>query len=151
MTSVKLSCLLSNCRKVAKCIWTPEHVEHPEWNLDVGDESNQELEEVPEGEEIQRTSQETLGLIRKVHRNLGHPHRAVLVRMLKDAGASEDVLQVARQFECEVCRRHGRKSSVRPSAVPHVTEVWDTISIDTFGWSSAHLDENGKPLNLAWV
>lgn len=67
--------------------------------------------------------------------------------MLKDAGASEDVLQVARLFECEVCRRHGRKSSVRPSAVPHVTEVWDTISIDTFWWSSPHLDENGKPLN----
>lgn len=29
---------------------------------------------------------------------------------------SEDVLQAARQFECEVCRRHGRKSSVRLAA-----------------------------------
>lgn len=28
-----------------------EHVEHPEWNRDVGDESNEELEAVPEGEE----------------------------------------------------------------------------------------------------
>ena len=40
-----------------------------------------------------------------VHRNLGHPNKQVLLRMLKDAGATAEVLRQAAHFDCPECRQ----------------------------------------------
>ena len=55
------------------------------------------------------------------HRQLGHPARSTLVRMLKMSGATEDAVKHARQWQCPVCAervapRHPQAAtpSVRP-------------------------------------
>ena len=90
-------------------------------------------------------NQELLRKIRLLHTNLGHPSKTVLIRVLKEAGATANVLELASSFECSVCRQRGYKAPARPSAIPAVTEPWDTISVDTFWWSSPNVDEKGKP------
>lgn len=76
-----------------------------------------------EGAEGDQGEQDDVGEIRRklrvIHRNLGHPCQATLVRLLREAGASEAVLQQARQFECDDCNKRGRRSSTRQS-IPHV-------------------------------
>ena len=66
--------------------------------------------------------------------------------MLKDAKASARTLQLAEQFECDVCLQHGRRAPARPSAVAPVTEPWDTISVDTFWWASPVKNSRNEPL-----
>ena len=55
------------------------------------------------------------------HRQLGHPSRSTLVRMLKMSGATEDAVKHARQWQCPVCAERAApkhpqaaKPSVRP-------------------------------------
>ena len=96
------------------------------------------------GSDADADEQEILRKLRQLHTNLGHPSQSILKRTLKDAGATEQVLRLADRFECVVCRQQGRRAPARPSAAPAVTEVWDTVSMDTFWWSSPHL-VNGKP------
>lgn len=72
--------------------------------------------------------------LRTIHRNLGHPCKETMLRMLRDAGVSELVLQRAQNFECAECLQRGRKHLTRPSIPGVVREKWHTISIDTFWW-----------------
>ena len=89
---------------------------------------------------------ELLRKIRVLHSNLGHPSSTALVRLLKQAGAPEEVIQIAQTFECDVCRQRGRRASTIPSAIPAVTSPWEVISVDTFWWNSPHKGRQGKPV-----
>ena len=53
-----------------------------------------------------------------VHRNLGHPNKQAPLKLLKDAGATEHVLQQAKHFECAECKARGRRAPTRPSIAP---------------------------------
>ena len=96
------------------------------------------------GEEKSQEDQEIIRKLRVIHANLGHPNKTTMGRLLKEAGVTQKVLQLADQMECTVCRQRGRRAPLRPAAVPAITEPWDTISVDTFWWSSPH-KKQGKP------
>ena len=83
--------------------------------------------------------------LRVIHANLGHPSNQVLVRTLKEAGASAEVLKRASEFRCLHCARRGHAQPHRTSQVSHATRKWETISVDTFWWHSPHKDEKGNP------
>ena len=85
-----------------------------------------------------------------VHRNLGHPNKQVLLRMLRDAGATAEVLRQAEHFDCPECRQRGRRLPTRPSTIPHYTRKWECMSIDTFWWHTpkAALQADQKPQHL---
>ena len=72
--------------------------------------------------------------LKMIHRNLGHPNQESMLRMLKDSGASQRVLEVAKDFTCEFCLQRGRRAPARPSTISKVTEKWHCLSIDTFWW-----------------
>ena len=57
-----------------------------------------------------------------VHRNLGHPSHPVLLKLLRDAGASQEVLRQAEHFQCNICKQRGRRAPVRPATVPHYNQ-----------------------------
>ena len=101
-----------------------------------------ELDAVDMTEERAREAQK---LLRTIHRNLGHPCQATLLRLLKDAGASEAMMHQAQKFECAECLQRGRRAPVR-QAVPNVIrEKWHTVSIDTFWWKFPKgVTEDGK-------
>ena len=96
----------------------------------------------PVGEESNRS--DIMRKIRIVHANLGHPSREVMLKTLRDANASSEVLELAKTFECPHCRQRGRTNLRRPSAPAKVTEKWHTVSVDTFWWQSPH-QVNGQP------
>ena len=56
-----------------------------------------------------------LQVLRRVHTNLGHPSKEVLIRHLSYAGASEQAIRAARHLQCEVCRRVQPPLQPRPA------------------------------------
>ena len=69
----------------------------------------------------------------------------MLVRTLKEAGASAEVLEKAAAFRCIHCEHRKHAQPHRTSQVPHATRKWETVSVDTFWWHSPHKDEKGNP------
>ena len=140
--------LQKRCEQIESCI--PIYSDGPRAIPLTDDESENlhvEPDEIAEPvvEELTDADRDILRKIRIVHSNLGHPSQTALRRLLSEAGASQRVLELSDRFECEVCRKRGRKAPVRPTAVPAVTEPWDVISIDTFWWSSPHMNPQNKP------
>ena len=95
-------------------------------------------QEPPNPEEVEETSPEEMAEIKQklkiIHRNLGHPNLEVMLRMLRDSGANEKVLDVAKDFSCEFCLQRGRRSPARPATTTKITEKWQCVSVDTFWW-----------------
>ena len=89
----------------------------------------------PDGENASEENQRDIMLkLKTIHRNLGHPCHDVLMRMLRDAGASSQMMDAARGFECSGCLQRGRRASTKPVSTTVVREKWHTISVDTFWW-----------------
>ena len=63
--------------------------------------------------------------LRTTHANLGHPSNQVLCRMLKDANARANIIEAARNFECDFCRRRGHAEMHRPSGVTRPNDKWE--------------------------
>ena len=100
----------------------------------------------PETEnKTKRASDSVENKLRVTHANLGHPSNKVLVRTLKEAGATAEVLQKAAEFGCTHCDHRGHAQPRRTSQVPHATRKWDVVSVDTFWWHSPRKDAKGDP------
>lgn len=70
-----------------------------------------------------------------------------MLKMLRDSGASNKVMDVAKRFSCEYCLQRGRRALARPATTTKVTEKWQCLSIDTFWWHTPKevLDSGEKP------
>lgn len=75
-------------------------------------------------------------MVRDAHRNLGHPGKDAFVKLLRNAGAKEEVIKIAMDYDCPQCLQRGRRSLVRQGIVPRVHEKWQCVSIDTFWWKT---------------
>ena len=95
-------------------------------------------------------SHKHLALLKRVHQNLGHPSNAVLERMLRDAGAPQEVLQQCRAFECRACLNKGGKAPSRPAVPPPATNKWECLSVDTFWWRT-HVENEGPQIGVVGV
>ena len=105
----------------------------------------------PEEEGPEVLTQDERNKLRLIHRNLGHPHSSVLVRMLKQAGAEEKFISAAQKLECEVCKKNAPRKPVLP-ATPHVPkQKWDTISVDTFWWKHPRKGKDGEERHLVGI
>ena len=101
-------------------------------------------------DEVEEQTSRHLSLLRKVHQNLGHPSNSVLERMLRDAGAPQEVLQQCRTFECQACLNKGGKAPSRPAVPPPTTNKWECVSVDTFWWRT-HVDNPGPQVGVVGV
>ena len=63
-------------------------------------------------------AQEAVRVVQRLHRNLGHPSTEQLLLLLESRGASHQVLQAARDFQCVSCQRYRRPNSAAPAAMP---------------------------------
>ncbi len=130
------------------------NVEECDQNADVeqnveevqNDVENQEVDEI-EAEDIDFEIQ---NMLKKCHRNLGHPGKEAFMKLLRDAGAKPEVLKEAARFSCAECLQRGRRFSTRPSTLPKVTEKWQCLSIDTFWWHTPKevLQPGEKPYHV---
>ena len=96
----------------------------------IAQEMKRDTEEVEE-EERRPVSKEVQKAVEFAHRQLGHPSRDTLVRMLRISGATEDAIRHARRWQCDVCRMQ------KPPAHPLAT----TPSLRPYGFNrKLHLD-----------
>ncbi|CAE7390554.1 PORB, partial [Symbiodinium natans] len=131
--------------RVDRCMTVQNHPEEP----------SQQTSELKETKEPQWNPSILKEKLRVIHANLGHPSNQVLVRMLKDARASEDLIKLAANYECHHCAKRGHANPHRTAQVPHATRKWEVVSVDTFWWHSPHKDAQGNPkehvLGVSWL
>ena len=65
-------------------------------------------EEALEDEQRHPVSREIQRAVEFAHRQLGHPARSTLVRMMKLSGANQEAIRYARRFHCDVCAMRQR-------------------------------------------
>ena len=70
--------------------------------------------------------------LRRLHQNLWHPSREDLVRHLRLAGAGPEVVKGAKGMSCQVCERHKRAGTVRPSSEPVWLDFNQVVGVDVF-------------------
>ena len=66
-------------------------------------------------------------VLRRVHANLGHPSKSLMLRLLRDANAPPEMLTVARDSHCPHCDLMTRRTgAVRPVQVSRSKELGHT-------------------------
>ena len=68
--------------------------------------------------------------LRRLHQNLGHPSVSDLVRHLRLAGGSSEILKAAKSLRCETCLRCRGPRSPKPSSEPRLLEFGDVVGVD---------------------
>ena len=87
-----------------------------------------DLEEEPEEDERHWEVQK---VVEFAHRQLGHPSRSTLVRMMKLSGATSDAIRYAKKWKCSVCM--ARQMPKHPQATTATTRPYGfnkTLHID---------------------
>ncbi|CAE7480578.1 GIP [Symbiodinium sp. CCMP2592] len=82
-----------------------------------------------EGKKIPAPVQSSL---KRLHQNLGHPTAEDLGRHLRLAGSSPEVVEAAKRLRCQVCDRHHRGKSAKPSSMPTLLEFNQLVAVDAF-------------------
>lgn len=77
-------------------------------------EVNPEEEQRLEDDQRHPISREVKRAVEFAHRQLGHPSRSTLLRMMKLSGSNDEALRYARQFRCDVCA--ARRAPKHPMA-----------------------------------
>ena len=65
----------------------------------------EEPDDVPPGEMPRMLPEVRQMMMRRVHHNLGHPSTTLKTQLIRDAGATHDVLEHVKALECETCER----------------------------------------------
>ena len=84
----------------------------------------------------------------RLHKNLGHPSSADLVRLLKHAQASDKALALARQLSCDFCQAQGKPRTPLPAQVDHPREFNHVVGIDVKGLRGWKNNQTIKALNI---
>jgi hypothetical protein len=71
-----------------------------------------------------------LNYVAKLHKGLGHPHPAVLSRMLKDADATEVVLGCAKHYRCAACLAQVKPDTAADSGPIPARNFGDLVMMD---------------------
>ena len=74
----------------------------------------------------------------KLHRNLGHPRKEVLLKILEEKGASDKVKRAVQSLQCPQCSHFGSKKTLSPAHLERATQFGEAMQADTL-WI-----ENGK-------
>ena len=83
-----------------------------------------------------------------IHRNLGHPSNKLLQRILRGAGATQEVIREAGNLECPLCTIFKPTTPARPGSVMHAKEFNETLCMDL---SYTDISTNEQALILHFV
>lgn len=87
-------------------------------------------------------------LILKVHKNLGHPQTSDLIRILKNAEASDRAISLARNLECPVCISQTQPKAAAPAQGHRVLEFNSQIGIDVENLPGWQPNQKIRALNI---
>lgn len=72
--------------------------------------------------------------IRHIHSVTGHCSTKHLVDALKRKGVSEDVLRVAKTFQCPVCEEMKKPDARLPASLEYIPKKWQVVQTDVADW-----------------
>ena len=75
---------------------------------------------------------EAIRTVQRLHRHLGPPSPKALCELLESRGASEAVMEIARQFQCHACLRYRKPNQVAPSSSKTVSKFNQIAQADVF-------------------
>ena len=78
---------------------------------------------------------EAVRTVQRLHRNLGHPDPQQLTELLASRGASDTVLEVARQYHCVACQRYKKPNRASPAQPPTADTFNQVIQSDVL-WTA---------------
>ena len=96
----------------------------------------------------EKSDEELLPIIKKLHQNLGHPPNHDLIRVLKHGQASEQALRLAKDFSCDFCKTQCRPSVPLPAQPRRVSEVNQVVGLDVKYLRGWRPNQKVKALNL---
>ena len=70
-------------------------------------------------------------LVRRAHEGLGHPGNDRLARILKNAKATDEAIQIAKNLKCSVRQQHASLRPARRAAPPRQLHVNEIVGIDS--------------------
>ena len=74
--------------------------------------------------------QDAVRTAQRLRRNLGHPDKDALAELLASRGASDVIIDVAKNFNCASCSRYRKPNAASPSTVPTATKFNDVVQAD---------------------
>ena len=100
----------------------------------------EEVEKETKSREVTKKDVETaklhpktaLSIVAKLHRQLGHPGRDRLMTALKEAGLHDDLLEVAKNYQCDICQNFTNKKPAKASALPLARKFNEILEMDIF-------------------
>ncbi|CAE7625753.1 GIP, partial [Symbiodinium necroappetens] len=100
-------------------------------------ERAEEEEEVGPDDDVEVGPEERariMTMLKKIHSSTGHCSVKHLVQTLKRQGASRQVLKVARQFTCDVCKEWSSPSPRHVASLRPISKKWETLLLDCGYW-----------------
>ena len=79
-----------------------------------------------------KISPEVRSSLKRLHQNMGHPSNTDLARHLRLAGADPSVVEACKRLHCQVCHRHQRANSAKPSSLPNLLDFNQIVAVDAF-------------------
>ena len=95
-----------------------------------------------------KSDEELKPVIAKLHKNLGHPSNHDLVRVLRNAQASEQAMRLAREHSCDLCKSQQRPTVPLPAQPRKVSEVNQRVGIDVKNLQGWKPNQKVKALNI---
>ena len=84
--------------------------------------------------ELPHISSETVLMIREVHNNLGHLSTSLMIKILREAGATSEVLESVKAFKCEISERPKTHPPSRSAATVCSSALGMVIVVDACLW-----------------
>ena len=85
-------------------------------------------------DELPRMLSEIGKMIRRVHNNPGQLSTTLMTKILRQAGATNDVLEYVKEFECGICERRKTHDTSRPAVAVRSTDPGMVIVVDVCPW-----------------
>ena len=98
-------------------------------------EDDEQVEFQEEEEQPEQDLHAAQIMLRRVHAILEHPSKGFMLRLLRDANATPEMITTASNFHCPHCDLMARRTgAVRPVQVSRSKELGHNISIDACHW-----------------
>lgn len=88
------------------------------------------------------------GILMKLHRNLGHPPNADLIRVLKHGQASPAVIELAKELTCPFCESRSKPKTPMPARTDHVVGFNKQVGVDVKHLRGWKVNQKVKSLNI---
>ena len=113
------------------------HRPHEIWavsdELDMEEDEEEPIGQVEGGEAegSHQITEEEKAMVKKLHRNVGHPQQPEFIRYMRAGRVRPEVIRwAAKEFKCDVCEAKQHPKSARPATIPRSYQPNKVIGVD---------------------